>query len=108
MKLTCSESCCAFISFHKCFSIWYIVFTTTYTWENKKDLLQRVFYFVMTSGWPETIFAYHQWGTDKTYILIARFDGIVKVDVPFKRAKSKCSVEQVGVTVKFYDDELNV
>ena len=34
-------------------------------------------------------------------------DGIVKADVPFRRAKSKYSVEQVGVTVEFYGGELN-
>ncbi|KAH0764734.1 hypothetical protein KY285_000605 [Solanum tuberosum] len=31
-------------------------------------------------------------------------DGIVRADVPFRRAESKYSVEQVGVTVEFYDD----
>ncbi|KAK4375022.1 hypothetical protein RND71_005699 [Anisodus tanguticus] len=34
-------------------------------------------------------------------------DEIVRVDVPFRRAKSKYSVEQVGVTVEFYGSELN-
>ncbi|KAL2894583.1 Photosystem II CP47 reaction center protein [Bienertia sinuspersici] len=34
-------------------------------------------------------------------------DGIVRADVPFRRAESKYSVEQVGVTVGFYGGELN-
>ncbi|KAH0773806.1 hypothetical protein KY290_010943 [Solanum tuberosum] len=34
-------------------------------------------------------------------------DGIVRADVPFRREKSKYSVEQVGVTVEFYGGELN-
>jgi len=34
-------------------------------------------------------------------------DGIVRADVPFQRAEFKYSVEQVGVTVEFYDGELN-
>ncbi|KAH0873893.1 hypothetical protein HID58_071255, partial [Brassica napus] len=34
-------------------------------------------------------------------------DGIVRADVPFRRAESKYSVEQVGVTVEFYGGELN-
>ncbi|KAL5646408.1 hypothetical protein ACJX0J_002684 [Zea mays] len=33
--------------------------------------------------------------------------GIVRADVPFRRAESKYSVEQVGVTVEFYGGELN-
>ncbi|KAK4369099.1 hypothetical protein RND71_012891 [Anisodus tanguticus] len=38
---------------------------------------------------------------------IAYGDGIVRADVPFRRAESKYSVEQVGVIVEFYGDELN-
>ncbi|KAL2251453.1 UNVERIFIED_CONTAM: Photosystem II CP47 reaction center protein [Sesamum indicum] len=38
---------------------------------------------------------------------IATGDGIVRADVPFRRAESKYSVEQVGVTVEFYGGELN-
>lgn len=34
-------------------------------------------------------------------------DGIVRADVPFRRAESKYSVEQVGVIVEFYGGELN-
>ncbi|KAF3617094.1 Photosystem II CP47 reaction center protein [Capsicum annuum] len=34
-------------------------------------------------------------------------DGIVRADVPFRRAESKYSVEQVGVAVEFYGGELN-
>jgi photosystem II CP47 chlorophyll apoprotein len=34
-------------------------------------------------------------------------DGIVRADVPFQMAEFKYSVEQVGVTVEFYDGELN-
>ncbi|AQK75178.1 Photosystem II CP47 reaction center protein [Zea mays] len=34
-------------------------------------------------------------------------EGIVRADVPFRRAESKYSVEQVGVTVEFYGGELN-
>jgi photosystem II CP47 chlorophyll apoprotein len=32
---------------------------------------------------------------------------IVRADVPFRRVESKYSVEQVGVTIKFYGSELN-
>ncbi|XP_050889561.1 photosystem II CP47 reaction center protein-like [Lathyrus oleraceus] len=34
-------------------------------------------------------------------------DEIVRADVPFRREKSKYSVEQVGVIVEFYGGELN-
>ncbi|PHT69667.1 Photosystem II CP47 reaction center protein [Capsicum annuum] len=34
-------------------------------------------------------------------------NGIVRADVPFRRAESKYSVEQVGVTIDFYGGELN-
>ncbi|KAH0773809.1 hypothetical protein KY290_010946 [Solanum tuberosum] len=34
-------------------------------------------------------------------------NGIVRADVPFRKAESKYSVEQVGLTVEFYDSELN-
>ncbi|GMY10091.1 thylakoid structural protein [Fagus crenata] len=40
-------------------------------------------------------------------VVLVDEDGIVRVDVPFRRAKSKYSVEQVGVTVEFYGGELN-
>jgi photosystem II CP47 chlorophyll apoprotein len=34
-------------------------------------------------------------------------EGIVRADVPFRRAESKYSVELVGVMVEFYSGELN-
>uniref|UniRef100_A0A453N3H7 Uncharacterized protein n=1 Tax=Aegilops tauschii subsp. strangulata TaxID=200361 RepID=A0A453N3H7_AEGTS len=34
-------------------------------------------------------------------------EGIVRANVPFRRARSKYNVEQVGVTVEFYGGELN-
>jgi photosystem II CP47 chlorophyll apoprotein len=34
-------------------------------------------------------------------------DGVVRADVPFRRAESKYSIEQVGVTVSFYGGELD-
>ncbi|KAI3849584.1 hypothetical protein MKW92_002529 [Papaver armeniacum] len=40
-------------------------------------------------------------------VVLVDGDGIVRVDVPFRRAESKYSVEQVGVTVEFYGGELN-
>nr|XP_016474838.1 PREDICTED: photosystem I P700 chlorophyll a apoprotein A2-like [Nicotiana tabacum] len=40
-------------------------------------------------------------------IVLVDGDGIVRADVPFKRVESKYSVEQVGVTIEFYDGELN-
>ncbi|KAM7528502.1 hypothetical protein LguiB_031912 [Lonicera macranthoides] len=40
-------------------------------------------------------------------VVLVDGDEIVRANVPFRRAKSKYSVEQVGVTVKFYGAELN-
>ncbi|KAI3932346.1 hypothetical protein MKW92_040780 [Papaver armeniacum] len=40
-------------------------------------------------------------------VVLVDGDGIVRADVPFRRAESKYSVEQVGVTVEFYGGELN-
>ncbi|KAG5568928.1 hypothetical protein H5410_064051 [Solanum commersonii] len=40
-------------------------------------------------------------------IVLVDGDGIVRADVSFRRAESKYSVEQVGVTVEFYGGELN-
>ncbi|KAE8705783.1 Photosystem II CP47 reaction center protein [Hibiscus syriacus] len=42
-------------------------------------------------------------------VLVVLVDGdrIVREDIPFRRAESKYSVEQVGVTVEFYGGELN-
>jgi photosystem II CP47 chlorophyll apoprotein len=34
-------------------------------------------------------------------------DGIIRADIPFRRAESKYSIEQVGVTVDFYGGKLN-
>ncbi|KAJ1681133.1 hypothetical protein LUZ63_023647 [Rhynchospora breviuscula] len=39
-------------------------------------------------------------------VVLVDEDGIVRADVPFRRAESKYSVEQVGVTVEFYGGEL--
>nr|KJB44424.1 hypothetical protein B456_007G251900 [Gossypium raimondii] len=40
-------------------------------------------------------------------IVLVDGDGIVRADVPFRRAESKYSIEQVGVTIEFYGGELN-
>ncbi|MFS7946330.1 Photosystem II CP47 reaction center protein [Helianthus anomalus] len=40
-------------------------------------------------------------------VVLVDGDGIVRADVPFRRAESKYSVKQVGVTVEFYGGELN-
>ncbi|MBA0618593.1 hypothetical protein Godav_027913, partial [Gossypium davidsonii] len=40
-------------------------------------------------------------------IVLVDGDGIVRANVPFRRAESKYSVEQVGVTIEFYGGELN-
>jgi photosystem II CP47 chlorophyll apoprotein len=40
-------------------------------------------------------------------VVLVDGEGIVRADVPFRRAESKCSVEQVGVTIEFYDGELD-
>jgi len=40
-------------------------------------------------------------------VVLADEDGVVRADVPFRRAESKYSVEQVGVTVQFYGGELD-
>jgi photosystem II CP47 chlorophyll apoprotein len=34
-------------------------------------------------------------------------DGVVRADVPFRRAESKYSIEQVGVSITFYGGELD-
>nr|WGO61876.1 photosystem II 47 kDa protein [Aneura pinguis] len=39
-------------------------------------------------------------------VVLVDEEGIVRADVPFRRAESKYSVEQVGVTVEFYGGEL--
>ncbi|KAF3675229.1 hypothetical protein FXO38_04843 [Capsicum annuum] len=40
-------------------------------------------------------------------VVLVDGDGIVRVNAPFRRAESKYSVEQVGVTIEFYSGELN-
>uniref|UniRef100_A0A453DVL8 Photosystem II CP47 reaction center protein n=3 Tax=Aegilops tauschii subsp. strangulata TaxID=200361 RepID=A0A453DVL8_AEGTS len=40
-------------------------------------------------------------------VVLVDEEGIVRADIPFRRAESKYSVEQVGVTVEFYGGELN-
>ncbi|KAL4179639.1 hypothetical protein AMTRI_Chr13g121070 [Amborella trichopoda] len=40
-------------------------------------------------------------------LVLVHGDGIVSADVPFRRAESKYSVEQVGVLVEFYGNEFN-
>ncbi|MBA0731418.1 hypothetical protein Golax_023398, partial [Gossypium laxum] len=40
-------------------------------------------------------------------VVLVDGDKIVRADVPFRRAESKYNVEQVGVTIEFYGDELN-
>ncbi|PHT24669.1 Photosystem II CP47 reaction center protein [Capsicum baccatum] len=40
-------------------------------------------------------------------VVLVDGDGIVRANVPFRRAELKYSVEQVGVTVDFYGGELN-
>ncbi|PHT76209.1 Photosystem II CP47 reaction center protein [Capsicum annuum] len=40
-------------------------------------------------------------------VVLVDEDGIVRADVPFRRAELKYSIEQLGVTVEFYDGELN-
>ena len=39
-------------------------------------------------------------------VLLIDKDGVVRADVPFRRAESKYSIEQVGVSVTFYGGEL--
>ena len=40
-------------------------------------------------------------------VILLDKDGVVRADVPFRRAESKYSIEQVGVSVKFYGGELD-
>jgi len=40
-------------------------------------------------------------------IIMTDADGVVRADIPFRRAESKFSVEQTGVTVSFYGGELD-
>ena len=40
-------------------------------------------------------------------VLLVDEDGIVRADIPFRRAESKYSIEQVGVSVSFFGGELD-
>jgi len=40
-------------------------------------------------------------------VLLVDANGVVRADVPFRRAESKYSIEQIGVSVTFYGGELN-
>jgi len=40
-------------------------------------------------------------------VLLVDKDGIVRADIPFRRAESKYSIEQTGVTLSFYGGELD-
>jgi photosystem II CP47 chlorophyll apoprotein len=40
-------------------------------------------------------------------VILVDEEGIVRADVPFRRAESKYSVEQIGVIVEFYGGELD-
>eukprot|EP00980_Cylindrotheca_fusiformis_P031178 scaffold25935_cov2061-Cylindrotheca_fusiformis.AAC.4 len=40
-------------------------------------------------------------------VILVDKDGIIRADIPFRRAESKYSIEQVGVTVDFYGGKLN-
>jgi photosystem II CP47 chlorophyll apoprotein len=40
-------------------------------------------------------------------VILVDKDGIIRADIPFRRAESKYSIEQVGVTVSFYGGKLN-
>ncbi|MEO1765569.1 MAG: photosystem II chlorophyll-binding protein CP47, partial [Cyanobacteria bacterium J06629_18] len=40
-------------------------------------------------------------------VILTDADGIVRADIPFRRAESKYSFEQTGVTASFYGGDLN-
>jgi len=40
-------------------------------------------------------------------IILVDKDGIIRADIPFRRAESKYSIEQVGVNVSFYGGKYN-
>jgi len=40
-------------------------------------------------------------------VILVDKDGIIRADIPFRRAESKYSIEQVGVSVDFYGGKLN-
>ncbi|KAH7388150.1 hypothetical protein KP509_16G060800 [Ceratopteris richardii] len=54
------------------------------------------------------LFVHHMPTFFETFpVVLVDGEGIVRADVPFRRAESKYSVEQVGVTVEFYGGELD-
>jgi photosystem II CP47 chlorophyll apoprotein len=54
------------------------------------------------------LFVHHMPTFFETFpIVLVDEEGSVRADVPFKRAESKYSVEQVGVTIEFYGGELD-
>jgi photosystem II CP47 chlorophyll apoprotein len=40
-------------------------------------------------------------------VLLIDIDGVVRADIPFRRAESKYSIDQIGVSVSFYGGELD-
>ena len=40
-------------------------------------------------------------------VLLLDQDGLVRADIPFRRAESKYSIEQIGVSVSFFGGELD-
>ena len=40
-------------------------------------------------------------------VLLLDQNGVVRADIPFRRAESKYSIEQVGVSVSFFGGELD-
>ena len=40
-------------------------------------------------------------------VILTDKDGVLRADIPFRRAESKYSFEQAGVTVSFYGGELD-
>ena len=52
------------------------------------------------------LFVVCQLSLKHSQLLLLDKDGIVRADVPFRRAESKYSIEQVGVSVTFYGGEL--
>merc|ERR1712187_438572 len=40
-------------------------------------------------------------------VLLIDADGIVRADIPFRRAESKYSIDQIGISVTFYGGELD-
>jgi photosystem II CP47 chlorophyll apoprotein len=43
----------------------------------------------------------------KHSVILVDKDGIIRADIPFRRAESIYSIEQVGVSVDFYGGKLN-